>query len=79
MSARHPMFHLRRQMRLQAQEVRRVQREAQAAQLAAMDAFAQQMSAQHQAFVRTLADNERLIAEAEGPPDELASLRKQLH
>lgn len=79
MSTRQPMFHLRRQMRLQAQEIRRVQRETQAAQLAAMDAFAEHMATQHRVFVQQLADQERLIAEAEGPPEVLAALHKQLH
>jgi len=78
-STRHPMFHLRRQVRLQAQELRRVQREAAAAQLQALDDFAGQMQARHQAFVQQLADQERLITQAEGTPAELEALRKQLH
>ena len=79
MTPRLPIFHLRRAMRLQAQEARRVQREAAAVQLAAMDEFAAHMQAQHQAFVRQLADQQHLLTEAEGPADELAALRKQLH
>lgn len=80
MTARQPMFHLRRHLRLQAQEARRAQRSADAGEIAALDAFAQQVADQHQAFVaRIAADQQRLITEAEGPPAMLAALRKQLH
>jgi hypothetical protein len=74
------VYHLRRQLRLQSQELRRAQREAQAHQLQQMDDFAARAQAQHQAHVQQLAyDSERLISEAEGPPELLAALRKQLH
>ena len=80
MKTRLPLFHLRRQLRQQGQELRRAQRQAEAAHLAALDSFADQVAAQHQAFVaRLAADQERLTKEAEGPPELLAALRGSLH
>ncbi|HMN55618.1 MAG TPA: hypothetical protein PKE15_00090 [Ottowia sp.] len=83
-SPRLPLYHLRRSLRQQAQETRRLQREAaavQAAELAAsMDAFAEDMAAAHRRFVQQqAADQQRLITEAEGPPEVLFAMRKQLH
>lgn len=79
-----PLFHLRRQLRQHAQELRRAQLAAAAAELAEMDAFAEQLAAEHAAFVARLpaqqrADQARLLSEAEASPDVLAALRSRLH
>jgi hypothetical protein len=80
MKTRAPLFHLRRQLRQHAQELRRAQRAATAAALAEMDAFAEQMATEHAAFVARLPDaTRRHLAEAEAPAEVLDTLRKQLH
>lgn len=80
MTLRQPLFHLRRSLRQQSQELRRAQRAVVAQHLAALDAFAEQMADKHQACVAQVAtDQERLLTEAEGPPALLAALLKQLH
>lgn len=80
MKTKLPLFHLRRSLRQRDQELRRAQRAAVAIRMSELDAFADQVAAEHDAYVARLpADTQRHIVEAEGPPEVLYALRKQLH